>query len=162
MMAAEYKMLLLEITLQLPNLPCGRTMLVQFSPRSPTKLVNMRVKVFNGIYSLFTAIQDPFSVKEVEALADVVPLVVSMKPRLETLEKAKIVAVSDFDLIKVCLVCKRGNVIPDDDEYGHCSECSASMLLKSCAAKTSAQFAIRANCFTYNLRADGVHLAGIA
>ena len=99
---------------------------------------------------------------EVEALEDVVPLVVSTKPRLETLEKALVVAVSDLVSIQVCLVCNRGNLVPDDNAYGHCSECAATMLLKSCTTKTSTKLTIRANCFTYNLRADGVHLAGIA
>ena len=102
------------------------------------ELTNLAVKVFNERATLFTPKQN-VSIKEIEDLGEVVSPVQSIK-RPKILLNAKIIAVSDFTFVHVCISCNSGYIKPIqvNEEYGRCTDCPTTVLLKTCNFKVSA------------------------
>lgn len=126
------------------------------------ELTNLAVKVFNERATLFTPKQNA-SIKEIEDLDKVVSPVQSIK-RSKTLLNTKIIAVSDFTSGHVCIQCNSGYIKPiqSNEEYGRCTDCPTTVLLKTCNFKVSALLTLSSGGFQIKLSARDDTLAAIA
>ena len=122
------------------------------------KLSNLAVKVFNERATLFTPKQN-VDIKEIEDLNDVVSPVKSTK----NLQNVKVIAVS-VTSGHVYISCKAGYVKPmqTNVEYGKCTDCPTTVLIKTCKFKVSALLTLSYGGFQIKLSARDDTLASIA
>ena len=126
------------------------------------ELSNLMVKTFNDRVTLFTP-QQNVHVKEIDNLENVVSLVQSIK-RTKSLPNAKVIAVSNFSSGLMCISCNTGYIEPitENQEFGRCTHCPTTVLLKTCNLRVSALLTLFSGGFQIKLSASDSTLASIA
>lgn len=100
------------------------------------KFVNLTVKNYHETNTLFTPRKN-FSTTNIDDLQEVCPLIESIK-RSKTLQNAKVIAVTNFKSVILCLQCNPGSIslISDSDTLGNCNNCSSIVAVNSCKLAT--------------------------
>ncbi len=107
------------------------------------KFTQLKVKIYNGQYSIYTPKQDTKN-KKIEPLQNVVKPKYNIK-RTKEIEEAKVIAVSNFITFHKCISCHKGRVLPVNDEkaFGRCTDCSTALQLKNCPSQMSALLTVK-------------------
>ena len=89
------------------------------------KFINFAVKKFDDIVTIYTPRKDAL----IEDIEDIIGTKV-IQPTTKTLEKAKIIGVTNLSSVHACVSCKNGQVMIMDKTLGKCSLCPTTMLIE--------------------------------
>ena len=106
----------------------------------------LTVKIFHDKPSLFTP-KENAKINKIADLQNVALPTDSIKHTNEV-QRARVLAVSDFATIHKCIACRDGSVLPigsseSDVAFGKCSECGTVVQMDSCSIRKSALLTIK-------------------